>query len=1642
MKTIGNYSIKEKIKDTRHSMIYRANRIEDGEPVVIKLMRSHSPSSSDIARFKQEYEIIKDLDIEGIIKTYDLINYEDSIALVLEDFNALSLQECLDNQELSTETFLDIALRLSETLGKLHKSGVIHKDIKPANILIGKEWSKCKITDFGISHLITHEHEEIYNPEVISGTLLYMAPEQTGRINRAIDYRTDLYALGITFYQLLTGTTPFYSQDPMEIIHSHIARQPVPPRDINPEIPRPLSDLVMKLLSKMAEERYQSAFGVMADLQYCKEQLSNNGAIDNFLLATKDISLKFNIPYKLIGRETEISRLMEGFECMMEQGKPVTTVVTGQPGVGKSALINEIYKPVTASRGYFITGKYEQFRRDVPYNAMIQAFKGLISQLLAEPREHSEAWKIKIQEVLGSSGKVITEVIPTLEYIIGPQPEIPELDPEAARNRFNHVFINFIKVFTEHSHPLVLFLDDLQWADTASLLFLEKLLSNMEKGHLWLLLAYRNNEVEESHPLVRTLYQLETSEMEIKKLDLQPLSREKVNNLIADFLRLEEEAVSSLTELVYSKTRGNPFFVNQFLKNLYHKNLLELDPVKGWIWYEDKIQNLHVTDNVVELMSGKIFEFPEPTREALKAGACMGNRFDLETVSVIMDKPIEPILQDLNPALDDGLIYFDKDMCYFLHDRIQEAAYSQMDEKDKKKTHYRIGRYIYNCTPKEELSQKIFYIVNQINTGREEIEETKEEFKLEELARLNLIAGEKARDSAAFSSSLEYLVTGISLLNPESCWQQHYDLALKLYTEAARAAYLNGDFSNMDHYIRVVTKNAVSQLDCIDVYEVQIQGYHFQGRLQEAANHTFNVLDSLGIKHPRKISGARIAWELHLTQKALQGKSNQNILELPKMKDPYHIAAIRIATNAVFALYVGGYTREVTTLTLKMVRLSINSGLNVHTPYWLACYTVVLFSMSRLQEAFRFGDLALQLKKQLQAEEIKTDYMVNAMTLHWRDHLRIPYKKLEEVYYQGFELGDLEHAAYSAVQLTLQGFASGKDLNHLYEEIDSYYQVFIKYNQQVPSNYALMLLQVIYNLTTGPEEPQVLNGPRYHEEEMIPLHQKYNDMAGLAITYIYKQMVCYIFGKTPEAAKNEKLARRYLNSISGLYPFSLYYFYRTLNKLRIINSFPPRQKKEEWKKIERSQKKLRLWAKHGPQNHQHKSDLVEAEIQKSQSNYLQAEDLYHNSISGAQKNGFLQDEALACELTALYYWERNLHDLAAFYISRASRCYSRWGASSKVEQLKENWNEIMDGQELTSWDTEGPGLSTLFSVSTISNPGESYLKLDMTTVIKSLQAVSGEIAMDSLLSSLMQIGIENAGAERGIIFIEEEGELYVEAESDTHNSVRVLQPTPFDSYHNLPTNIVSYVYKTMENVILDDATSDERFASDPYIRDNNIKSVLCAPIRRKNEMSGVVYLENNLSTGVFTPERLALLQVLSSQAAISIENAKLFEMARRDGLTGLINHRYFHYCLEKEIKNAWTSRHVVTLLMLDIDHFKSVNDTYGHQAGDTVLKELAKILIHQVPDKNLVCRYGGEEFTIIIPGFSPPEAKEIAESIRKEVENKTIYHENQRLNITISIGLTATRLNQAIEPTELIRQADRALYTAKETGRNRVEIYR
>ncbi len=1485
MLDIDNYQVEQRVRESRSSDIFRGRRRSDGRPVILKVLKGE-PRREDLTRYRQEFALLRGLDLPGVIKAQGFEKHSRTPFLVMEDFGGDSLDLVLERHgRFAPLRFLEIAISLTEALAQVHHERIIHKDINPSNVVLNLETGVLKIIDFGISTKLPREDPTIRNPSVIEGTLAYMSPEQTGRMNRSLDYRTDFYSLGVTFYELLTGTLPFPSDDALALVHCHIAKQPPAPAEVVPEIPRPISDIVMKLLEKNAENRYQSAHGLEADLERCAQALRAGEPIEPFALGRDDASGLFQIPQKLYGREHEVETLLHAFDRISGDVRGTDPhaeilMVTGYSGIGKSALVKEIYRSVTRKSGYFISGKFDQFQRGVPYSAVAEAFSDLVRQLLTESAPRLQRWRQRNAEAVGTNGRVIADVIPEIELILGPIPEIEKLGATEARNRFDLVFLRFIHALCRAEHPLVLFLDDLQWADSPSLALIANVMRDESTANLLVIGAYRDNEVEPTHPLAMALDSLRGDGVTIEEITLPPLGLGHISRMLADTLSRTLQEVEPLASLVLGKTGGNPFFAKQFLTVLFSEGMLSFERQR-WVWDIAQIESMGITDNVVELMIGKLAKLPEGTRQALRLAACMGSRFDLETLATISGKPAEDLFFELMGAVSHGLIiptsklesHSDGTLALdllilnfkFLHDRVQQAAYATIEEEQRTAVHLQIGRILLENAG-GELDAQIFDVVEHLNLGAELVTDRDER---DAHAELNLAAGRKAREAMAHGPALQFLRAGLRLLSADS-WQRRYRLTFELHVGLVEVHYLNANMEEARRLSQEVLRHAETRLDRVEVYELQMMALVAQNEHAASIDVAREALALLGVTLPRDPAEMASMAEALRAEVERKVTSIEALADLPIMEDPYQLAKLRILVNTSAPAY-NALPALLPAILWSQTKLCVehgNSSMACVAYVWQAIIVGGLYK--DIDSAYRYGLLAMKTLESFNARESKAKIhnLFNGFVRPWKEHVRQTMAPMVEGFQSGMETGDIEFGLYSAIQYCNNLLHIGEPLESVARQRGHYHALAVRLRQHYHTDYFSVGNQVVLNLLGRAEDPCVLVGEVLDETVKLPEWEAVNNVTFAFITYHGKTLLNYLFGNYARAVELAEIAEKYEQGGTGLFYGAVQTFYQSLALLAHHATLAPEAQQAALAKVARNQERMRSLAAHAPPNFRHKLDLVRAEQARVSGDVLEAMNLYEAAIHGAREQGFTQEEALAYELAARLYLGLGRQEIAQAYMSRAYFAYSRWEAKAKLDQMRGAYPRLVFASRPAGQDS--PTTTTVTDDDLLD-------RLDMSTVLKASQAISGQIVLGRLLEQILAIIMENAGAERGALIFERDHELFVEALGSVAGGVTVLGSEPVARSPELPVSLVQYVARTGESVVLDDASAAGRFQHEPYVVARQPRSILCAPIVKQSRRVGILYLENAMVAGAFSPKRLDVLEVLSAQAAISLENARLYD---------------------------------------------------------------------------------------------------------------------------------------------------------------------
>ncbi len=1468
---LSGYKLKT-VREDGEFILYRASGKSqtDGSlcPLLVLAPASKRPAPATLRKMEHEFSLKAELDRAWAVQPLALTPYQGRSTLLLEDPGGEPLDELL-GAPMELGLFLRLAMALAAAAAEVHRRGVIHKNIKPAHVLVNAPTGQAWLTGFGIASRLHRERQSPEPPEFVAGTLAYMAPEQTGRMNRSIDSRSDLYSLGVTLYEMATGSLPFTASDPMEWVHCHIARQPMPPSERVANLPAQVSAIIMKLLAKTAEDRYQTAAGLESDLRRCLAQWEAEGRIGDFALGEHDTPDRLLIPEKLYGRSREIATLLAAFEHIVQRGAPELVLVSGYSGIGKSSVVNELHKVLVPPRGLFASGKFDQYKRDIPYATLAQAFQSLIRPLLAKSEAELGRWRDALGEALGPNGQLMVDLLPELKLIIGEQAPVPELPGQDAQGRFELVFRRFLGVFARPEHPLALFLDDLQWLDAATLDLLEHLMTQTEVQHFLLIGAYRDNEVTSAHPLMRKLEAIRKAGALVQEIFLAPLGREDLGRLVADSLYCDQERAAPLAQLMHEKTAGNPFFAIQFLSALVEEGLVGFDHrAARWSWDLPRIHAKAYTDNVVDLMVGKLSRLPVNTQNALRQLACLGNTADIALLAMVYEDSKQELHSDLQEALRTGLVLQSEGAYKFLHDRVQEAAYCLIPEPSRADAHLRIGRLLAAHTPPEKLEEAIFEIVNQLNRGAALITSRDER---EQLAQLNLVAGRRAKTSTAYVSALNYLVAGAALL-ADDAWERRPDFIFALELQRAECEFLIGELPAAEKRLAELAHRATSLPDLATLTRVRVDLFMTLGRSDRAV--------AVGLDYLRRVG---VDWLAHPTRDDVQNeyaeiwrqlgdRPIEALLDLPRMTDPGARATMDVLTSLVSpSLFTDENLRAL--VIGRMGNLSLEHGNCDASCYaYTVVGTVLGLYFGDYKSAYRFGQLGLDLVEQPGMDRLKARVYVafGNLAIPSRRHVRMGRSLARQAFDTAQRAGDLTYAAFSCNFLLTELLAKGNSLAEVQREAEA----GLDFARQARFDLVVALITAPLRLT------RMLRGltPKFGSFDDVGFDDERFErqvegepsLAIAACLYWIRKLQARVFANDYAAAiAAGTKAERLLWMSPVIFERAEYHFYHALALAATCDAAPAAERALHRKTLAAHHRHLQEWAENCPENFADRAALVSAEIARLEGRDPDAEQLYEQAIRSARRNGFVHNEALAYELAARFYAGRGFEMIGDTYLQEARRSYLRWGADAKVRQLEGLYPQLRT-EELT------PGLR-----GTIGAPVEH---LDLATVIKVSQAISSEMVLEKLLDTLMRTAIEHAGAQRALLILSREGEHRIVAEATTRGDTVIvhLGDEPVTAVV-LPETVLHYVLHTQESVILDDATTLNPFSADPYIRPRQARSVLCLPVSNQAKVVGVLYLENNLARRVFAPARVAVLKLLASQAAISLENSRLYhDLAERE----------------------------------------------------------------------------------------------------------------------------------------------------------------
>lgn len=1472
----------ERLREGRHSVVFRGVREADGKSVILKQLRELYPSPALLAGVQRELDLTNLAASPGVVEAFDIEQEDGVVRLVIEDFGATSLALQIAEKRLSIREFLEIASTIASAISVIHERDIVHKDINTSNIVRNPLTGQIKLIDFGISSMLRRESVDAQPIEAAQGTPAYMSPEQTGRMNVALDYRTDLYSLGVTFYELLTGSLPFTANDSLEIIHAHIARTPLSPSQLDPQVPEVLSRLVMRLLEKRAQDRYQSARGLLFDLERARKNLEESGEVGDFELMTRDRNERFSIPQTLYGRRRETAILLGAFQRVAAGAKEVL-LVAGYSGIGKTTLVNEVQRSIVECNAIFANGKCDQFNHGVPYDSLAQAFRAVISYIMRQADTAREKWRAALLEAVGVNGRVLTDIIQELEELIGPQPALEVVSSAESEHRMVRTMRQFVRAIAGPSHPLIVFLDDLQWVDLPSLRLIKSLASDRETTHMLFVGAYRDNEINETHAVTQIVREMREAEVVVRDIALGPLRADHVAALVADTTGREIADVAELADVCIDKTQGNPFFLNRFLESLHQGGRIRFNhDTANWDWDIQAVMQLEVTENVVDFMCNKIGTLDRPTREALQLASVMGGQFELLELAALLAQNPRQVQIALRGALDEDLIRPDGSSYWeatdgevpnfgfrFTHDRIQQAAYSLLPDSTRRSTHLKLGRGLLSSLSEADRQHRLFDIAEHFHAAADLISSREDR---DQVSRLNFSAGQRALQSAAYSHAHEYLLRAAACAGDDS-WDRDYDYALEVGVECARAAYLAGKTDSMNELVDAVLDKARTPLDVFRAREIRILSLVGKQELPAAIDLALDTLQTLGHPLIANPTESDVEQGLMATLGLLEGLSKEHIAALPANDDPSMQAAMQLEVLISAAAFLAR-PLLLPLLAFDLVTASVQKGITRQSAYGFGLFGLFLAAINQCDIAYRQAELSLLLLDRFGDRSLRPRpcHLIFGFTNVWKVPLRDTLEDEREVWLTGMDTGDIEYACWGIQLCLTNSFWAGVELQTLRSEYATYVTACQDLQQEAVAHVMVQVRQAIENLTGNAEDPTRLIGPDFHEEKAIEGYLAINYRGGVAVTYALAAKVRYLFGDYAGSAEAAALGATYGDGVAATFMLVAFRFYGALANLQLYVDADAAERERILALVAEHRAMLEVWCNFCPANHAQRVALVDAEQARVTGDVVTAMDKYDEAIELSRTHGFVQHEALACELAGRFYAARDRRVVARSYLMEARAAYHRWGATGKVAALEAEFPSL----SATAPSAQRSGsLTTTVEIATEALPN---MALDVQSLFKATTALASEIHLDALLERVLTVAMQNAGATRGYLVLDHGGELRVAISDDVNGQALCENGTPLREVTALPPEVVSHVFSAGESLVVDDSRRDPRFAG---AGPESPPSIMCVPLAYQGARTGLVYLENHLTAGAFTPERLVVLDLLSTQAAVAIENARLYEETRQ-----------------------------------------------------------------------------------------------------------------------------------------------------------------
>ncbi|MDB4942478.1 MAG: Signal transduction histidine kinase CheA [Labilithrix sp.] len=1491
--------------------VYRAVAGDgEGLPVILKVLTTSFDDAVHRGRLERELAIASRIDSPRVVKALGQTVHEGRLALVLEDFGGEALSRSLtEGVPLPLERALPIASGIARSLAVVHEAGIVHRDIKPSNVIYRPDSGDLKLSDFGVARMSGELAAK--GGEGAEGTLAYMAPEQTGRMGRAVDGRADLYSFGVLLYELFTGQRPFQASDPLQWMHSHAALVPRPPSDLVRNFPTAVSDLVLKLLAKAPDERYQSGEGVLHDLEHCFAALQATGTIARFALATSDVSAEFHLPDAMYGREEAVAALEAAFGRVSGGARTEVLLVDGYAGIGKTSLVRTLEEPVARRRGYFAAGKFDQLRRHVPYSAIIEAGTSLVHQLLTTSSERLAAWRRKVLGGLDGNGQVLVDVFPEVERILGRQKVLAELPPGAAQNRLQHAIRVFLRAFDE---PLVLFLDDMQWADSASLDVLESVLAQARLP-LLVVLAYRDHEVTASHPFAEVTGRLQRGGIAVSALHLGPLDERAVRTLVAETLHTDGEPVQALASLAMAKTAGNPFFLREFIRTLHLDGLLRFDASRRcWTFELSAIEARAITDNVVDLLVERLEQLPPFTREVLRLAAFFGSEAQVDDLAEATGRDRAAVFGALDAATERGLVAVTVRAdgggeMRFGHDRIQQAALALTPEASRPAEHLRVARQWWAQPGARESASTVFQVANHVEAAFALFMAEAGPQERDRALTLFLLAAAKAKSATAYLQASAYFARAAELLG-EAGWVDRFELAFDMHVDFAECEYLAGRLDRARDLFAELLRRARSDLERARVYYLEIRLYQVAGDMAEAAKVSVRSFALFGLEIPAAADVERtVSTQLETVAQLLGDRPIETHIDDPPMTDP----SVRMLVDLLEASGPPIYMvmpELFSWVALQLVEHSLRYGNAEASCYGYGIYALLRAAvLGDVEGGYACSLLAIRLNERLSAVKLE-GCMLHLLGDHvnfWKNPIASDRAILERGFAACVRGGDHIYSNYIGFQAPWHLYEAGTLLTDMAAQIDKY-GAFAEETNYGPVLWTLRTERAFVRCLQGETRAAgELSHEGFVEGEALAAVTAARFGCGIVYFHILQMVARYLHGDPAGAFAAAERAAPELGSAFSMPIYTSYFFYRSLVLASLHAEADAATRTAHEAEIATHLATFQRWARTCPANFADKAALLGAELARVKGDTSAALRLYEEARLAARSQGFLQHEALACELGASAYAQLGVDSVKRMLLADALALYRRWGAMGKVTELQSKHRGLERGVAFGLFDTgttrTGPSGPPLGSPSPLTPGTVPDRLLDLSSVIKAAQSVSAEIVLSRLLPKLMAIVVEYAGAQRGALVLVEGDRLSVAAEAAVdagagHAVTSSLAPPSRRMQRSadaLPSSVLRYALRTGEAVLIDDAAHANKFGTDPYFHTGVHRSVLCMPFTRHGRMMGMFYLENDLASNAFGPDRLSTLEVLAVQTAISIDNSRLYEESRasvsaRDEFLSIASH--------------------------------------------------------------------------------------------------------------------------------------------------------